>query len=74
VAYSRLLEDFHNKRHNIPFNELIKLATRAQELKARLNITSENTLLVETLNKLGIALEPIRNKPFDELLDEEEGE
>jgi hypothetical protein len=74
VAYSRLLEDFHNKRHNIPFNELIKLATRAQELKARLNITSENTLLVETLNKLGIALEPIRNKPFEELLDEEEGE
>lgn len=72
IAYSRLLDDFRNKKNNIPFSDLMRLATRAQELKARLNLDTENKLLIETLNKLSINLEPIKNKTFDELVKSDE--
>ncbi|MEM0369725.1 MAG: hypothetical protein QXE80_03400 [Pyrobaculum sp.] len=68
VAYARLMKDFHERRNEIPFSELIKVATKGIEMKARMNIDKENEQLKTIMERIAVNFIPIRNKTLDELM------
>lgn len=77
VAYARLMKDFHERRNEIPFGELIKVATKGIEMKARMNIDKENEQFKTIMERIAVNFVPIKNKTLDELLKytpNEEGE